>query len=170
MTVETEAAPAEITVIPKGRTRKPQNSGERKTRQPKLKAIVEGPEDAPKAQGPTHINGYPIADGFAKIMVFPDPSEGNKTCFFETKLGDHPKTFLAKNRMHVLPMGLINNILDTTQEYPVDDCSDLAHPQRGTEMRARLPHSDPIPATPEEYREYIAKQNTMIHPNKFKKF
>lgn len=156
--------------IPAPRTRKPRNGEPRLSPRTKLKGMVEeGGEPVPTPVTPTHVYGYPVADGFARITVFSDPSEGNKTTFFMVMLGNHPKTYLAKNRSHVLPMGLVNNIIDTTQEYPVDDTSDQQHPQRMYEMRARFPHSDPIPATAEDYVAYRKLQEKLIHPNKYKK-
>lgn len=156
-------------VIPAPRTRKPKDGAPRKSPRTKLKGMIEEGEPVSRAITPSHVYGYPVADGFARITVFGDPSEGNKTHWFMVSLGDHPKTYLAKNRNHVLPMGLVNNIIDTTQEFPVDDTSDERNPQRMYEMRARFPHSEPIPATAEEYVAYRKLQEKLIHPNKYKK-
>lgn len=163
--VETEAAPG----IP-GRTRKPRNF-DPDTDQPegRLMGSVEIGGETSDGADTSRVYGYPVKDGFARIMVFADPGEGNKTCYFQVKCGDHPTTFLAKNRMHVLPMCLVNNILDSSTEFPVDDLSDERNPTRSFETRARLPHSEPIPATKEEYIAYRKAQEKLVHPNRFKK-
>lgn len=156
--------------IPAPRTRKPKSGAVRPSRT-KFAGMVVGEVGNAESRTITDekVYGWPVADGFARIMVFSAPEEGNKTSYFQVKLGDHPVVFLAKNRMHVLPMGLVNNILDTTNEFPVDDLADEAHPQRFYEKRARLPHSEPIPATKEEYIAYRQAQEKLIHPNKFKR-
>lgn len=180
MEIEVEAASVEV---PAPRTRKPAK-GKPRGRKPKVAQYLEKDVE-PTPESPSKSNdddglvyGWPKfvygqngekLPGFYKIMIFSDHNDGNKITYIQTSLGDHPKVFLAKNTMHVLPAGLVNNILGTTAEYPVDDLSDEMKPVRFFEKRARWPHSEPIPATAEEYVAYRKKQETLPHPNKLKK-
>lgn len=111
------------------------------------------------------INGYLVEEGFWHIQVFPFHFEQNKICYFEVTAGDHPKTRLQKGKMLVLPTALVSNIVDSAQEFPVDDLSDEQRPKRYTEIRARFPHSTPIKATPEDYINYLNELEKLPHPS-----
>lgn len=161
--METEAASELVLKAP--RTRKPKTPTVKRPRKPAKDMIVANTDALVPERAPGKVYGWPIADGFARIMIFSGPNDGNKVTFVECSLGDHPKVYLAKNKMHVLPMGLVNNIIDTTQVFPVDDLSDEMKPKRYFEARPRFPHSEPIPATAEEYIKYRQEQERLPHPN-----
>jgi len=162
--VETEAASELDLKAP--RTRKPKGTTIKRPRKPVKDMVVADSEALIPERAPGKVYGWPIADGFARIMIFSDPNDGNKVTFVQASLGDHPRVYLAKNKMHVLPMGLVNVLMDTAQEFPVDDLSNETRPVRYFEVRARFPHSEPIPATAEEYVRYRQEQEKLPHPNK----
>jgi hypothetical protein len=166
---EAEAATVEV---PAARTRKPKGLLKRKYQSRKIAAVIEDPPEvlptpAPKEGG--NVYGWPIKDGFARMMIFSDHNDGNKITYVPVKLGDHPVVQLAKQKMHVLPMGLVNIILDTVQEFPVDDLEDEMKPKRYFEKKSRWAHSEPIPATWQEYVAYRKEQEKLPHPNNLKK-
>jgi len=133
-------------------------------------AFSEGDVEQAKAPEAAHVFGFPVHEGFAKITVFADASDGNKMSFFTVKLGDYPRLNLARNRMHTLPMAYINVIRDTIVDGCIeDDLSDPANPVRRYVSKTRYPHSDPIPATKEEFVAYWTQQNGLEHPNAFKR-
>lgn len=116
------------------------------------------------------VYGFPVKEGFARITVFATAEDGNKYSFFPIKLGDYPRLNLARNRMHVLPMSYVNVITDTVVPDCIeDDCSDPANPIRRYVSKTRFPHSDPIPATKEEFVAYMKQQASLEHPNDYKR-
>jgi hypothetical protein len=169
--MEPTVVDAAVLEIKASRTRKPKNGKARPYKRKPLAAFIEEPlQESPEVPVPVSkdegkVYGWPIKEGFAKIMIFSDHNDGNKTTFVPLLLGDHPRVQIAKNKMHVLPMGLVNIILDTTQEFPVDDLSDEMRPTRYFEKRPRFPHSEPIPATAAEYVAYRKEQEKLPHPN-----
>ena len=106
------------------------------------------------------INGWLVSEGFSRIMLFPDPFEGTKSYPVSLTVGDHKRVTIYKNVMHVLPNAIVNAILDTVNEYPVDDTTDIANPVRTYEKKTQLPHSSPIPATEDDYRAYLVEMKT----------
>ena len=130
------------------------------------------PEVVPEVaveNGNEMIYGYPVSEGFSRIMLYPNASEGNKYCFQLLRIGDRPAMYVAKNKMHVLPNALINVILDTVVPIVEDDVSDPRHPVRRTAMFTRVPHSDPTPATKEDFIAYRKAQASLEHPNTYQK-
>ena len=166
--MEVEAATA--LELKAARTRKPK-SGAKRPRKPKVAEFIElqPSEPAPVEEPTGSVYGWPIKDGFSRIMIFSDHNDGNKVTYVRVMLGDHAPVMLAKNKMHTLPNGLVNIILDTEQEYPVDDLSNEMKPVRYFEKGPRFPHSEPIPATAKEYVAYRQTQEKLPHPNKLSK-
>lgn len=112
----------------------------------------------PKDQAPDMVYGWKVSEGFSRIMLFGNVSDGNSSYPVPFTVGEHPKTILYTKVMHVVPNAIVNAILDTELEYPEDDLSDEKHPVRIWVKRTEIPHSDPIPATWQEYKAYRDEQ------------
>lgn len=132
---------------------KPKNKGGR----PRKVQAVEGHEFvvAPKKdEAPDTVYGWKVSEGFSRIMLFANPVEGKAPRPERFCVGEHPPVLLYKNKMHVVPNAIMYAILDTHTVLPEDDTSDSARPRRMEVDTTYLPHSDPVPATWQEYKAY----------------
>lgn len=112
------------------------------------------------------VFGFPVADGFSKIMVFPAPGDGNNLTFMTLRLGDFTPLTIAKGKLHVLPNCLVGLIEATVVESVEDDLSDPRKPVRHKNiLKTRFPHSPRVPATKEEFVAYYTQQHKLEHPN-----
>jgi hypothetical protein len=135
---------------------KPKNKGGRPR---KIKPAVDGGVARaivalPKDQEPETVYGWKVSEGFYRIMLFGNVSDGTKSVPIPFTIGEHPRTLLYTKVMHIVPGAIKNAILDTVQLYPEDDTSDPQHPVRNWVKHTDIPHSDPIPATWQEYKAY----------------
>lgn len=138
---------------------KPKAKPGRKPRPPFMDLSVQ--KDTPKTEsGDETVFGWPVKDGFSKIMLFQLPGEGAK--FYATSwiIGDHKPVVLYKGVMHVVPNAVVNNILDANKNtMPEDEIIDDRFVVRRMDAPyIPFPHSDPIPATKEEFIAYRLSQ------------
>ena len=149
---------------------KPKNKGGRPRKHP----LPAPKTDEPKAAAPTkrqptsaELGGWPIEEGFSWITVYPTPPDlPNKKHFCGPWIvGDRtPITFLKGTNV-CLPNAIINSIKDSVVQIPEDVIEDGKWVSRHYVDFTRFPHSDPIPATAEEFAAYRKKQSELPHPN-----
>ena len=103
--------------------------------------------------------GWPIEEGFAHVTVFRQHYEGNQYISVPLVLGDRPVIHIFKGIPAIIPMGLVNNLINMNDMMlPEDDLTDQAHPVRREAPHTPMPFSDPIPASAEEFAAYVIKQ------------
>lgn len=157
---------------PKNKGGRPKGSGKKQlAAKAEAKADVKAPDNKVTSNEPESIMGYKVADGFSWITVFPLASDPpGKKCFCGPwVVGDgFPLSFLKGTNV-CLPNAVVNAIKDTVVMMPEDDLSDEKNPIRNFVPYTRFPHSDPIPATFQDFKNYRAKQAALPHPNTLKK-
>lgn len=142
-------------------TDKPKNKGGRPR---KIVPVVDGNVARavvamPTSQEPESVYGWKVSEGFYRIQLFPNPGEGNKLSAVTFQCGEHPKVTLYKGKTHVVPGAVMHAIEDTVNMMPEDDLSDVQHPVRNFVAKTDYPHSEPIPATWQEYKAYRDAEN-----------